>query len=495
MNSSINKLLRNVFANQLGFLVSVAVTFFLSPFVVNSLGGTRYGIWSLIVSLTGNYGLLAFGVQGALTRYMAHAAATDDRERVNGYFNTALSFLLGSATLTIVIGLVIVVFINTIFVVPIDMVEEARSACVLVTFSAAVTFTFAAFDSVLIAHQQFQFTNVVGIFTTLIRAGVTVWLLKRGYGIVALAALGTGLTLFNGLIVAVVSKRIYSWLRLSLSLARRSYFKDLADYGYKSFTIGVAVALVYQCDLLIIGIYLPPEEITTYSLAATLITYLIQFISAIAFTLGPYITELHAKKKYDDLRVFIIKGSCLLYMLGGLIVAGCLVFGEYFFTLWVGPKYSNSAIILSILVIPQFFATGARMGGSLLVGMAKIGPLAIAALSEGVSNIILSFILVRYLGIIGVAVGTFVPILVNNGLWLPLYISRIININPIIYFMRVILPGLGVGIITVTSGLFARELMQPNTWIFFIINIFIVTFCSITASFFIFKINFKKKWM
>lgn len=354
MNTPVQKLFKNIVANQAGFLVSVVVTFFLSPFVVHSLGGTRYGIWSLIVSLTGNYGLLAFGIQGAMTRYIAHAAATDDRERVNGYFNTAFLFLLGSAVLAIIVGGIIAMFIDSIFVLPKNLVKEAQSACVLVTFSAASTFAFATFDSLLVAHQRFQLTNAVGTITTLIRAGMTVWLLEQGYGIVALAALGAGLTLINGLVVAVVTKRIYSWLRISLSLARGSYFKELMNYGYKSFTVGIAVALVYQCDLLVIGTYLPPEQVTTYSLASTLITYLIQFVSAIAVTLGPYATDLHAKGKVDELRAFFIQGSCLMYMLGGFIVSGCLFFGKDFFTLWVGPEFADSAVILSILVTPHF---------------------------------------------------------------------------------------------------------------------------------------------
>ncbi len=43
------------------------VAFFLTPFVVNSLGSTAYGIWVLLMSLTGYYGLLDLGVSAALT--------------------------------------------------------------------------------------------------------------------------------------------------------------------------------------------------------------------------------------------------------------------------------------------------------------------------------------------------------------------------------------------------------------------------------------------
>ena len=48
---------RNVTANWLGFAVHAAVTFFLTPFVLAELGEVRYGLWCLVIGLTGYYGL------------------------------------------------------------------------------------------------------------------------------------------------------------------------------------------------------------------------------------------------------------------------------------------------------------------------------------------------------------------------------------------------------------------------------------------------------
>lgn len=483
MNSSTQKLLRNILANQAGFLVSVVVTFFLSPFVINALGGTRYGIWSLIVSLTGNYGLLAFGIQGAMTRYIAHAAATNDRARVNGYFNTAMSFLFASAIMAFIVGMVVALNIDKIFVLPIDLVNEARSACILVTLSAATTFVFGAFDSMLVAHQRFQLINAVGVSTTLIRAGMTIWLLKQGYGFVALAALGSMLTMLNCLIIAVIVKWRYSWLRLSLSGARKSYFKELMNYGYKSFTVGVSFALMYQCDLLVIGSYLPPDRVAIYSVASTVITYLIQLVGTAASTFVPFATDLYAKDKTDELHKFFIIGSGVMYMVGGLLVSGCIIYGESFFSLWIGPEYKESVVILSILIIPQFFSTGTRIGGSLLIGKAQIGSFAVATICNGLCNLILSVILVRHYGIVGVAIGTFVPLVILDAIWLPRFVSSVIGIESRLIYLKSMLPGVGVGFVGFIVASVIRENFLPVSWRIFILNIIAVTFCCIAVSY------------
>ena len=45
-----------------------------------------YGLWSLVVSFTGHYGLLTLGVQSAATRYVAHAHALAGAGRAPGRF-------------------------------------------------------------------------------------------------------------------------------------------------------------------------------------------------------------------------------------------------------------------------------------------------------------------------------------------------------------------------------------------------------------------------
>ena len=55
------RLLRNIASNWAGYVVQVAVGFFLTPFVVHSLGETQYGVWTLVVGVTGYYGLLDLG--------------------------------------------------------------------------------------------------------------------------------------------------------------------------------------------------------------------------------------------------------------------------------------------------------------------------------------------------------------------------------------------------------------------------------------------------
>jgi O-antigen/teichoic acid export membrane protein len=55
-------LLRNIGSTWVVTLAGIAATYFLTPFVIHTLGQEGYGVWTLIVSITGFISLLALGV-------------------------------------------------------------------------------------------------------------------------------------------------------------------------------------------------------------------------------------------------------------------------------------------------------------------------------------------------------------------------------------------------------------------------------------------------
>src|ERR1017187_8462940 len=83
-------LIKNIVSNWCGFAVHALVTFFLTPFVLTSLGDTRYGIWALVNGLTGYYGLLDLGLRSGLTQYLTRHLANRDFRAINETVSSAM---------------------------------------------------------------------------------------------------------------------------------------------------------------------------------------------------------------------------------------------------------------------------------------------------------------------------------------------------------------------------------------------------------------------
>ena len=99
-----------------------------------------------------------------------------------------------------------------------------------------------------------------------------------------------------------------------------------------------------------------------------------------------------------------------------------IVRGHSFISLWMGPSYADlSYHVLWILSIPWVFGAGAAVLSSTILGIGKHKPVVPVAIAEGLCNLILSIILVKKMGIVGVAWGTAIPNMIVDIVYWPWY--------------------------------------------------------------------------
>src|SRR5216684_9007728 len=83
-------LVKNVGSSWFSLGINILVGIFLSPFILHKLGDAAFGIWVLVFSLTGYYGIFDFGIRSSIVRYVSKYTATKDLDEVSSLINTAL---------------------------------------------------------------------------------------------------------------------------------------------------------------------------------------------------------------------------------------------------------------------------------------------------------------------------------------------------------------------------------------------------------------------
>jgi O-antigen/teichoic acid export membrane protein len=94
------QILKNVGSSWSALATNVLVGIFLSPFILHRLGDAAYGIWVLIFSVTGYYGLFDLGIRSSIIRYVSKYTATGDKEKLAQFVNTALFSYTGIGLLS-----------------------------------------------------------------------------------------------------------------------------------------------------------------------------------------------------------------------------------------------------------------------------------------------------------------------------------------------------------------------------------------------------------
>lgn len=401
---------RNLAANWIGYGANLVVMFFMSPFVVHTLGDTRYGVWSLIMSLTGYLGLVELGTRGGLGRFINYYLGKEDVPRVNGIINTAMFMFAGAGALLAVAAVILAVFFGTFFPkVPEALVPRAQWVILIIAVNVWLGFPGASFRQVLAAFDRFDLSNVVDIGVLAIRTGGTVAVLLYGGGLLELAIVQTASSAVGVVGAYGFSKRIFPGLRLRPALASVGHFRELFGFSIWAFIGSIAMKLLYATDSIVIAALLGPEQVTFYAIGGMLIIRMRDVLSKATSVLSPQMIKDCARKDYWSLRNLFRKGTTLSMAVSIPILVGFIFFGREFLILWMGPKYEVSYPILLILSLSQFPAVAFVMGGPIYAGFHKVRLAALVTLLNGALNLGLSiaFVMVWNMGIEGVAWGTF----------------------------------------------------------------------------------------
>src|SRR5437867_9509365 len=106
------QIVKNVSSSWFALGTNVVVGFFLWPLIVHRLGDDAAGIWILIFSITGYYGLFDLGIRSSIIRYISKTKATNDMEGASRVISTSLFTYSCIGALTFLVTVIASLFVN-----------------------------------------------------------------------------------------------------------------------------------------------------------------------------------------------------------------------------------------------------------------------------------------------------------------------------------------------------------------------------------------------
>jgi O-antigen/teichoic acid export membrane protein len=423
------QIIQNVGSSWFALGVNILVGIFLSPFILHRLGDAAFGIWVLIFSLTGYYGIFDFGIRSSIVRYVSKYTATNDLDEVSGLINTALFTYTCVGVLCSVITLVGCLYVDRMFNIPSGLQSTARWLLLMVGISVALGFPVGMFGGVLEGLQKFYILNWTNVISSLLRAVLIVVYLSRGYGLLTVALITVLLPLLASFVRTAVALRSLP-VRFSWKYVDRNSFRHMANYSGVTFMIIVAGRLRFKTDAVVIGTFLSSAAITYFYAGSRLVDYAGDVVSSLAQIFVPMSSQSHAAGNIDRLRKILVAGNraCAFTILP--ITIAFAILGKSIIEVWVGKKYvAQGYPVLLILIFPYTLMLLQSASGRVLFGISKHGKLAVVTLIEAAANLTLSILLVRPYGIIGDALGTAIPLLGTYILFMPSHLCSRLEIR------------------------------------------------------------------
>lgn len=444
-------IVRNLSANYVGVAGQIVVAFMLTPFVIRSLGDEMYGVWTIIAALGAYLTLFDVGMVSAITKYISHG----DKLHEKGHVTKVVS-----CAAVIAVPITLFLFLVSPFtgraLMQIMNINEAHYkiiviATMLTTIEVGI-FVFAGlFRGVILGLQRNDIENLIQLSVLALRAVCIYFVLSKGFGIVGMASVMMTCMLVGSIASFVFSRKLLPDSKITPSAIDRDGVSMVRSFSGASFLSMVAGQLIFYSDSFVVGHFLGATAVTFYAVAWTLKEYTNQLMVATHRVFIPVFSNLSTGNKTELLTHFF-RSNRYMFVISNLLCIGLFVLGDRFLAVWLGEKYAiTSGTILMVLFIAQIIRGPQLISYALLQGIGKHKLYARLELVFAVLNLILSIILVQWLGLIGVAIGTAMTQMTFYGFISPYLVAREMDISIMTYvketYGKTGVPALALGIL------------------------------------------------
>ncbi len=406
MVSSARQLTRASAFRVLSFFVTTAVSLLMMPFIVHTLGDRMYGLWALVGTLLGYYGLLDFGLTPAVCQHIAAALGRGDQVACNGVVAASLRFFL-------VVGVLVLLLSGAAAACAPWVARSSGDAALfsqlilILGVSTAFSFPSRVFTGFLIANLRYDLMVGAELVALALRTSLILSVLLLGHGLVGMAwaTFAGGLTAM--LLQAWLTARKYPWLRLRLRVPQSGLTRSLASYSFFSFAGQISDRLRFQADPLVISAFVGLTAVTHYRIASILTQQFIVLTVAVTGVFAPLFSRLYGARDGQGMRQTFFFATRVSICVATFVAFGLIAWGRPFIQRWMGRAYLDAYPPLLILTVAITFDLWQAPSVDLLYAIAKHRYYAALNSVEGLLNLGLSLWLVRHYGIVGVALGTF----------------------------------------------------------------------------------------
>ena len=423
-----NKLLSGSVLRMGNLVASALVGLFLLPFIVHHLGDRLYGFWSLAAAFIGYYGLLDLGLTSAISQYLCIAIGRNDPAESQKVFNTALriqSFIGGLALLaTGLLALCAPLFCRT--------PEDAALFWKVITIlgvNAAIGFPARVYGGILEAELRFDIQSGLTLFSLVLRTGFTVWAILAGGGLLALAWM-TLLSSLPAIPVQIwIAKRQAPWARIDVLPLEWARAKSLFSYSAYTAVTMLADTLRFQIDPLVISAFIGLAAVTHYRVATIFTSYFINAMLSTGGIFQPVLSQLHGAEDRRTLEKVFFFATKVSLCISVFISLSLISWGKPFISRWMGPNYRDAYWPMVVLSLAVLLDVCQGPSVSLLYATFNHRFYTYVNAAEGILNLLVSLLLVRSLGILGVALGTLIAAFVIRIVVQPFYVCRVSKLH------------------------------------------------------------------
>lgn len=401
------KVFFNITSNILILMIKTILTFATRTVFIKILGQEALGVNGLLTNILSMLSLAELGISTAINFSLYKPLANKDEKSISAIMSLYRKVYIIIGIIIFIIGTVLIPFLS-FFVNDINQITNFYYIYLLYLINTCFTY-FLAYKEVLINADQknYKLSKIRLIFLILLNSLliVTLYITKDFISYLIMQFI---ITLIERIVVNIFITKQYKNIKFNskdkISVETK---KEIKKNIKAMFFHKIGDYCINGTDNIIISKFINIAVVGCYSNYLMIISLINSFITttynAMISTFGNLIVLEQdgdkRKEKFEIINFF----AFVLYGISSVCLINCL---NPFIILWIGEDYIFDFSII-IVIIVNFYLTGMRVpvatvkSASGLYDVDKYTPLIQAAI-----NLVVSIILVQYIGLLGVILGT-----------------------------------------------------------------------------------------
>ena len=453
--------LRNTAASYLKEVVEVITFMLLTPFIAHELGVDMFGLWSVVLAAIGFFALLDMGFATSVVKYVADARGRGDVDRHRMLVATFFWVYVVLGVALLVASVPVALELPGWIHIPAAHRHTARVVFLVLALRAALSLPLSLFLGVLTGHQRLGTVNGLRILGAVSYALMVFVVIGWRPSLVALAWVN-----LVGNLLPVLVAMILCVVRLDgVSLSPRHFslrhLREVTTFSIYFFLIQVSMLIYLKVDALIIQAFLTLEAVALYTVGTRVAEKASSFCRQLVNALTPLLAELKGAGEEAHIRRVFLTGTKLSTALAIPLLVGLFLMLDDFFRAWMGEAFGAGALAGRILVAAMFVSVVHANAANVLSMTGHQRFLAFAFMSGQVINLVLTFSLVRPLGIAGVALATLISTLVIDVFVVQRRAGRLHQIGLVAFYRTCVWPSV-VPALVMVAVVKAGEAVLPS---------------------------------
>ena len=349
----------NMFFSIVAFVLNLAISFFITPYITSQFGAEAYGFVKLAHDFTNYASLLSIALNSMASRFLMLEKERGNMLEARRYYSSiTLANVVLSAFMTVP-SVICVVYLDKFLSIPTELVAEVKITFA-VTFIAFITnLFFSTHGNCFYLTNKLSIGSVRNAIMTLLRVTCIVLLFLFTVPKISYVAIG-------GLVAAIFSviynyyytKKLTPEFKFRFSEFEWKKLWEVVATGIWNSITKLSQIFSSGLDLLLTNIMIGPQMMGYLSIAKTVPTLAASFNTTIANAFSPNLMMLYAREDMGGLKKATktaMRFMCLFVSIPNAIL---ITMGLAFYSLWVPVQPAQTITILSVLTIINSCITG-----------------------------------------------------------------------------------------------------------------------------------------